>query len=163
MSWAVVEGRGGWRWLLVLVCVLVCLVAAGAWALMIALRDADFCLLFGALAALALVMSIPIGVNRGVHERDTTCRVLDVDEGSSSYIYRLDCADGGPSSLPQKLPMSNVAVGESIRVHYDPEGSGMPRLANEPSDARIAWEVAGTALGVVIFVGAVGLIGKPVT
>ncbi len=65
MSWAVVEGPDGWRWLLVLVCVLVCLVAAGAWALMIALRDADFCLLFGALAALALVISIPIGVKLG--------------------------------------------------------------------------------------------------
>lgn len=156
MSWAVVDGPGGaWRWLLALVFVLMCLVAAGAWVAVVFLLDADsYALPIGAIAAVALVISIPVGVNRGMlHERDATCRVLDVDEGSSSYIYRLDCADGGPSSLPQRTPLANVAVGESIRVRYNPENPALPRLANEPSDGQIALQAAGAALGVIILVG----------
>jgi hypothetical protein len=162
MSWAVVDGPGGaWRWLLALVFVLVCLMAAGAWVVVVGLFGDFYALAIGAFAAVALVISIPIGVNRGMlHERVTTCRVLDVDESSSSYIYRLDCVDGGPSSMPQKTPIANVAVGGSIQVRYDQEGAAMPRLADEPSDGQIALQVSGTALGAIILAGVWGFMSR---
>ncbi|MEV6711492.1 hypothetical protein AB0M48_05530 [Lentzea sp. NPDC051208] len=86
------------------------------------------------------------------HGRTVPCRVLDVDrrvevnrylngdgtystESSTYYDHRLECGDGGPSTVTK--PEALAGIGDHIELTFDPDDRVAPELAGDVAERDV--------------------------